>query len=174
MNIYPIAWARNLGAIPCHPANPVNYKIWLIWITLSLSTSTHHSPSQPSYPSLSLGHVTLRQKKFHLGFVIFTQNWWSGLDVHFMLKILWIKSRTIHCNQRYDLTFFNIIGLIPRAQYSLRSAPTSSRHSQQHLLRTHLISSKITRRIQRPDTVSNDKFDYICETMKNVNMKLWF
>ncbi|XP_059257148.1 uncharacterized protein LOC132018346 [Mustela nigripes] len=44
-------------------------------------------------------------------------------------------------------------GLIPRAQYSLRSAPTSSRHSQQHLLRTHLMSSKITRRIQRPDTV---------------------
>ncbi|XP_004406785.1 PREDICTED: coiled-coil domain-containing protein 162-like [Odobenus rosmarus divergens] len=44
-------------------------------------------------------------------------------------------------------------GLIPRAQYSLRSAPTSSRHSQQHLLKTNLMSSKITRRIQRPDTV---------------------
>ncbi|XP_045721242.2 coiled-coil domain-containing protein 162-like [Mirounga angustirostris] len=44
-------------------------------------------------------------------------------------------------------------GLIPWAQYSLRSAPTSSRHSQQHLLKTNLMSSKITRRIQRPDTV---------------------
>ena len=35
------------------------------------------------------------------------------------------------------------------------------------------MSSKITR-IQRPETVSKDKFDDICETMKNVNMKLWF
>ncbi|XP_072594559.1 uncharacterized protein [Vulpes vulpes] len=44
-------------------------------------------------------------------------------------------------------------GLTPRAQYSLRSAPTSSRYSQQHLLKTNLMSSKIPRRIQRPDTV---------------------
>ncbi|EFB22194.1 hypothetical protein PANDA_015239, partial [Ailuropoda melanoleuca] len=44
-------------------------------------------------------------------------------------------------------------GLIPRAQYSLRSAPTSSRHSQQHLLKTNLMRGKITRRIQRPGTV---------------------
>uniref|UniRef100_A0A452VNR9 Coiled-coil domain-containing protein 162-like n=1 Tax=Ursus maritimus TaxID=29073 RepID=A0A452VNR9_URSMA len=44
-------------------------------------------------------------------------------------------------------------GLLPRAQYSLRSAPTSSRHSQQHLLKTNLMRGKITRRIQRPGTV---------------------
>ncbi|XP_058590881.1 uncharacterized protein LOC131514658 isoform X3 [Neofelis nebulosa] len=44
-------------------------------------------------------------------------------------------------------------GLISRAQYSLSSASTSFRYSQQHLLKTNLMSSKITRRIQRPETV---------------------
>ncbi|XP_004422253.2 PREDICTED: coiled-coil domain-containing protein 162-like [Ceratotherium simum simum] len=44
-------------------------------------------------------------------------------------------------------------GLISWAQYSLNSASTSSRYSQQHLLKTNLMGSKITRRIQRPKTV---------------------
>uniref|UniRef100_A0A8C8WE94 Coiled-coil domain-containing protein 162-like n=1 Tax=Panthera leo TaxID=9689 RepID=A0A8C8WE94_PANLE len=44
-------------------------------------------------------------------------------------------------------------GLISRAQYSLSSASTSFRYSQQHLLKTNLMSSKTTRRIQRPETV---------------------
>ncbi|KAF6364702.1 hypothetical protein mRhiFer1_009828 [Rhinolophus ferrumequinum] len=51
-------------------------------------------------------------------------------------------------------------GLISRVQYSLNSASTSSRYSQQHLLKTNLMDNKITRRIQRPKTVSNNKFEY--------------
>ncbi|XP_017908580.1 PREDICTED: coiled-coil domain-containing protein 162 isoform X7 [Capra hircus] len=43
-------------------------------------------------------------------------------------------------------------GLISQAHYSLSSASTSSRHTQQHLLKTQLMGSKITR-IQRPKTV---------------------
>uniref|UniRef100_A0A673U0P3 Coiled-coil domain containing 162 n=1 Tax=Suricata suricatta TaxID=37032 RepID=A0A673U0P3_SURSU len=44
-------------------------------------------------------------------------------------------------------------GLTSQAQCSLSSASTSFRYSQQHLLKTNLMSSKITRRIQRPETV---------------------
>ncbi|XP_057593721.1 coiled-coil domain-containing protein 162-like [Hippopotamus amphibius kiboko] len=44
-------------------------------------------------------------------------------------------------------------GLISQAQCSLSSASTSSRYTQQHLLKTHLTGSKMTRRIQRPKTV---------------------
>lgn len=36
------------------------------------------------------------------------------------------------------------------------------------------MGNKIARWIQRPKTVSTDTFEYIYETMKNVNMKLWF
>ncbi|XP_070651600.1 uncharacterized protein [Bos indicus] len=43
-------------------------------------------------------------------------------------------------------------GLISQAHYSLSSASTSSRYTQQHLLKTQLTGSKITR-IQRPKTV---------------------
>nr|XP_019590619.1 PREDICTED: transmembrane protein FLJ37396 isoform X2 [Rhinolophus sinicus] len=43
--------------------------------------------------------------------------------------------------------------LVSRVQYSLNSASTSSRYSQQHLLKTNLMDNKITRRIQRPKTV---------------------
>ncbi|XP_054578645.1 coiled-coil domain-containing protein 162-like [Eptesicus fuscus] len=44
-------------------------------------------------------------------------------------------------------------GLISRAPYFLSSASASSRYSQQDLLKTNLMGSKITRRIQRPKTV---------------------
>uniref|UniRef100_A0A8C0YW20 Coiled-coil domain containing 162 n=1 Tax=Canis lupus familiaris TaxID=9615 RepID=A0A8C0YW20_CANLF len=54
--------------------------------------------------------------------------------------------------ERWSVQMSSPGGLTPRAQYSLRSAPTSSRYSQQHLLKTNLMSSKIPRRIQRPDT----------------------
>uniref|UniRef100_A0AC11EJI6 Uncharacterized protein n=1 Tax=Ovis aries TaxID=9940 RepID=A0AC11EJI6_SHEEP len=43
-------------------------------------------------------------------------------------------------------------GLISQAHYSLSSASTSSRYTQQHLLKTQLMGRKITR-IQRPKTV---------------------
>ncbi|KAM9676053.1 uncharacterized protein ACBT57_004703 [Dama dama] len=43
-------------------------------------------------------------------------------------------------------------GLMSQAHYSLSSASTSSRYTQQHLLKTQLMGSKITR-IQRPKTV---------------------
>lgn len=44
-------------------------------------------------------------------------------------------------------------GFISQAHYSLSSASTSSRYSQQHRLKTHLKTSEITRKIQRPKTV---------------------
>ncbi|KAG8522115.1 Coiled-coil domain-containing protein 162, partial [Galemys pyrenaicus] len=44
-------------------------------------------------------------------------------------------------------------GLISRTQYTLSSASTSSKYPQQHLLKSNLTGSKITRRIQRPKTV---------------------
>ncbi|XP_020946494.1 putative uncharacterized protein C6orf183 homolog isoform X8 [Sus scrofa] len=44
-------------------------------------------------------------------------------------------------------------GFISQAHYSLSSASTSSRYSQQHRLKTHLKASEITRKIQRPKTV---------------------
>ncbi|KAM9665221.1 LOW QUALITY PROTEIN: uncharacterized protein ACIGJ3_008931 [Trichechus inunguis] len=50
-------------------------------------------------------------------------------------------------------------GLVSRAHYSLNSASTTSRYSQQNFLQTNLTGSKITRGTQRPKTVSNDKFD---------------
>lgn len=34
------------------------------------------------------------------------------------------------------------------------------------------MSSKIPRRIQRPDTVSNDRFNYICEIMKKCKYEI--
>uniref|UniRef100_A0A8C0MYE2 Coiled-coil domain containing 162 n=1 Tax=Canis lupus familiaris TaxID=9615 RepID=A0A8C0MYE2_CANLF len=74
--------------------------------------------------------------------------------------------------ERWSVQMSSPGGLTPRAQYSLRSAPTSSRYSQQHLLKTNLMSSKIPRRIQRPDTVSNDRFNYICEIMKKCKYEI--
>ncbi|XP_046532783.1 uncharacterized protein LOC124247491 isoform X5 [Equus quagga] len=44
-------------------------------------------------------------------------------------------------------------GLTSWARCSLNSASTSTRYFQQHLLKTNLMGSKITRRIQRPKTV---------------------
>ncbi|XP_027630930.1 uncharacterized protein CCDC162P [Tupaia chinensis] len=44
-------------------------------------------------------------------------------------------------------------GLLSQAHYSLSSTSTSSRYPQQHFLKTHLMGSKITRRIGRPKTV---------------------
>ncbi|XP_058163219.1 uncharacterized protein [Dasypus novemcinctus] len=44
-------------------------------------------------------------------------------------------------------------GLVSQAHYSLSSASTSSRYSQQCFLKTNLIDSKTTRRIQRPKSV---------------------
>uniref|UniRef100_A0A8C3W6D5 Coiled-coil domain-containing protein 162 n=1 Tax=Catagonus wagneri TaxID=51154 RepID=A0A8C3W6D5_9CETA len=44
-------------------------------------------------------------------------------------------------------------GFISQAHYSRSSASTSSRYSQQHRLKTHLMGSEITRKIQRPKTV---------------------
>uniref|UniRef100_G1RPP9 Coiled-coil domain containing 162 n=1 Tax=Nomascus leucogenys TaxID=61853 RepID=G1RPP9_NOMLE len=49
--------------------------------------------------------------------------------------------------------------LIFQAQYSPTSVSTSSRYSQQRFLKTNLKGSKITRWIQRPQTLSNNKID---------------
>ncbi|XP_004674134.2 PREDICTED: coiled-coil domain-containing protein 162 [Condylura cristata] len=54
-------------------------------------------------------------------------------------------------------------GLVSRTQYTLNSASTSSIYPQQHLLKSNLMGSKITRRIQRPKTEPTKHKEKIAE-----------